>query len=55
MLRLHLDAVDAQDPFAGKLRTGTAVMEFVAAPVRQRERSYRTPMTARSAGRSVSG
>jgi hypothetical protein len=27
------------DPFAGKLRTGTAVMEFVAAPMRQRERS----------------
>jgi hypothetical protein len=27
------------DPFAGKLRTGTVVMEFVAAPVRQRERS----------------
>jgi hypothetical protein len=25
------------DPFAGKLRTGTAVMDFVAAPERQRE------------------
>jgi hypothetical protein len=24
-------------PFGGKLRTGTAMMEFVAAPVRQRE------------------
>jgi len=24
-------------PFGGKLRTGTAVMEFVGAPVRQRE------------------
>src|SRR5450755_188929 len=42
------------DPFAGKLRTGTVVMEFVAAPVRQRERSHRTPTAARSAGRPVS-
>jgi hypothetical protein len=40
------------EPFAGKLRTGTAALEFVAAPVRQRNR--RTPMAARSAGRSVS-
>jgi hypothetical protein len=37
-MRRNID-VPQFGPFAGKLRTGTVVMEFVAAPVRQREPS----------------
>jgi hypothetical protein len=62
MPRLHLDAVDVQvgnvdvpqfGPFGGKLRNGTAVMEFVAAPVRQTvvaRRWRRDRRAGRSAG-----